>query len=44
MIGSCNSRSHGPIKFEDFFNLIRDRAARKASIVKVVPFVQHGRL
>ena len=41
-MGSCNSRSHGPIKFEDLFNLIRDRAARKASTEKVVPFMQHG--
>ena len=32
MIGSCNSRSHGPIEFEDFFNLIRDCVTRKASI------------
>ena len=26
VIGACNSQSHGPTEFEDFFNLIRDRA------------------
>ena len=30
-IGSCNSRSHGPIKCEDFFNLISDHTAQKGS-------------
>ena len=35
MLGSCNSRSNGSIKFEDFCNLIRDPAAQKASIEKV---------
>ena len=43
-MGSCNSRSHGSIEFEDVFNLKMDRATRKASIEKVVPCVHHGRL
>ena len=34
MIGSCNSQSNGPGKFENFFKFINDRAART-----VLPFL-----
>ena len=32
VISSCNSRSHGPIKFELFFKFISGREARLTSI------------
>ena len=38
MIGAHNSQSHGPMEFEDFFNLKSDRATQKGAIEKVVPF------
>ena len=44
VIGSCNSWSHGPMEFEDFFKLLSDRATRKWPTEKVELFLQHGHL
>ena len=38
MIRSCNSRSHGPIKFKDFFKHISGRAAQMVPLFLLAIF------